>query len=83
MDREQFAFLSDNCHPENSFYFFSNSNIKQIKFEMVMDLLVEEVVDKEMVKVVEQANRKFTSVGHQKLSWRWSWMWCWMRLTRR
>ena len=38
---------------------------------MVMDLLVEEVVDKEMVKVVEQANRKFTSVGHQKLSWRW------------
>ena len=38
---------------------------------MVMDLLVEEVVDKEMVKVVEQVNRKFTSVGHQKLSWRW------------
>ena len=72
MDREQFAFLSDNCHPENSFcFFFSNSNIKQIKFEMVMDLLVEEVVDKEMVKVVEQVNRKFTSVGHQKLSWRW------------
>ena len=38
---------------------------------MVMDLLVEEVVDKEMVKVVEQVNRKFTSVDHQKLSWRW------------
>ena len=36
-----------------------------------MDLLVEEVVDKEMVKVVEQVNRKFTSEGHQKLSWRW------------
>ena len=52
-------------------FYFSNSNIKQIKFEMVMDLLVEEVVDKEMVKVVEQVNRKFTSVGHQKLSWRW------------
>ena len=69
--------------PKIHLIFFSNSNIKQIKFEMVMDLLVEEVVDKEMVKVVEQVNRKFTAVGQQKLSWRWSWMWCWMRLTRR
>ena len=57
--------------PKIHFIFFSNSNIKQIKFEMVMDLLVEEVVDKEMVKVVEKVNRRFTSVGHQKLSWRW------------
>ena len=48
-----------------------------------MDVLVEELVDKEVAKVVEQVNRKFTSVGQQKLSWRWSWMWCWMRLTRR
>ena len=48
-----------------------------------MDVLVEELVDKEKAKVVEQVNRKFTSVGQQKLSWRWSWMWCWMRLTRR
>ena len=48
-----------------------------------MDVLVEELVDKEVAKVVEQVNRKFTAVGQQKLSWRWSWMWCWMRLTRR
>ena len=37
-----------------------------------MDVLVEEVVDKEVAKVVEQVNRKFTSVGQQKLYWRWS-----------
>ena len=48
-----------------------------------MDVLVEEVVDTEVAKVVEQVNRKFTSVGQQKLYWRWSWIWCWMRLTRR
>ena len=32
-----------------------------------MDVLVEELVDKEVAKVVEQVNRKFTSVGQQKL----------------
>ena len=42
------------------------------KFGVVMDVLVEEVVDKEVAKVVEQVNRKFTSVGQQKLYWRWS-----------
>ena len=30
-----------------------------------MDVLVEELVDKEVAKVVEQVNRKFTSVGQQ------------------
>ena len=32
-----------------------------------MDVLVEELVDKEVAKVVEQVNRKFTAVGQQKL----------------
>ena len=87
MDREQFAFFQTIstwtfATPKNSFYFFEFKYQKN-KFEVVMDVLVEELVDKEVAKVVEQVNRKFTSVGQQKLSWRWSWMWCWMRLTRR
>ena len=53
------------------------------KFEVDIDVLVEDLVDKEVAMVVDQVNRKFTSVGQQKLSWGWSWMWCWMRLTRR
>ena len=36
-----------------------------------MDVLVEELVDKEVAKVVEQVNRKFTAVGQQKLGWGW------------
>ena len=50
-----------------------------------MDVLVEEVVDKEVTKVVEQVNtqQKVYLCRSKKLSWRWSWMWCWMRLTRR
>ena len=32
-----------------------------------MDVLVEELVDKEKAKVVEEVNRKFTAVGQQKL----------------
>ena len=31
-------------------------------------MLVEELVDKEVAKVVEKVNRKFTSVGQQKSS---------------
>ena len=50
-------------------------------FAVVIEVLMEEVVDKEVAKVVEQVKRKLTSVGQQKLSWRWSWIWCWMRLT--
>ena len=78
--------FSDNCHldicnPQKIILIFFK--YQENKFEVVMDVLVEELVDKEVAKVVEQVNRKFTSVGQQKLSWRWSWMWCWMRLTRR
>ena len=87
MDREQFAFFQTIATwtfatPKKSFNFFK-FKYQENKFEVVMDVLVEELVDKEVAKVVEQVNRKFTSVGQQKLSWRWSWMWCWMRLTRR
>ena len=80
MDREQFA-----CFQTIATWTFATPKFKyqENKFEVVMDVLVEELVDKEKAKVVEQVNRKFTSVGQQKLSWRWSWMWCWMRLTRR
>ena len=69
--------------PQKIHFNFFKFKYQENKFEVVMDVLVEELVDKEVAKVVEQVNRKFTSVGQQKLSWRWSWMWCWMRLTRR